>query len=305
MDRSPDARLLAIARRQSGTFARSQAYSCGMTSDMLLRRSARGEIEQLDNDVWCWADAAPTWLRDCWAATLVHPTAALSHRTGATQLGLQVDRARPLHVTTNLDADHRSRSVEVHRSRHHLYASHEGLRVTRFEQVLVQMAGTAPELVEAALHSGVDDDPMRLDRLLRHLERLRRSRLPGLRQLRELAIDLEGDPPTQSELERRMLSIVESVPRMPHPKRQVDAPWAPASRSIVDAIVPGWSLILEADGRAFHQRRADFERDRWRDAEAAIHGFHVMRFTHRRMEHDRDGIVDQLVRFGRTRRLVA
>lgn len=102
-----------------------------------------------------------------------------------------------------------------------------------------------------------------------------------------------------------MLSIVESVPSMPSPKRQVDAPWAPDSRSIVDAIVPGWSLILEADGRAFHQRRADFERDRWRDAEAAIHGFHVMRFTHRRMEHDRDGIVDQLVRFGRARRLAA
>lgn len=305
MDRSPDARLLVIARRQAGAFNKSQAYSAGMTSDMLRRRSARGEIEQLDHDIWCWADAPPTWLRDCWAATLVHPTAALSHRSAATQLDLQVDRAHPLHVTTTLDADHRSRRTEIHRSRHHVYATHDGLRITRFEQVLVQMAGASPELVEAALHSGVDEDPMRLDRVQRHLERLRDSRLPGLRHLRALAVDLEGEPPTQSELERRMLSVVDLVPGMPAPRRQAPAPWAPDSRSVVDAIVPSWSLILEADGRAFHQRRADFERDRWRDAEAAIHGFHVMRFTYRRMEHDRVGIVDQLVRFGRARRLAA
>lgn len=102
-----------------------------------------------------------------------------------------------------------------------------------------------------------------------------------------------------------MLSVVDLVPGMPALRRQAPAPWAPDSRSVVDAIVPSWSLILEADGRAFHQRRADFERDRWRDAEAAIHGFHVMRFTYRRMEHDRVGIVDQLVRFGRARRLAA
>lgn len=291
-----------MARRQAGTFNRAQAYDAGVSADMLLRRCARNEVEQLDHDVWCWTSSPPSWLRDCWAATLVHPEAALSHRTGATQLGLDVDRAHPLHSTTPLGADHRSRSVEVHRSRHHRYATHDGLRITTFEQVLVQMAAITPELVEAALHSGVDQDPARLDRLHRHLDRLARSRLPGLRQLRELAVDLEGDPPTQSELERRMLDIAATVPGMPEVQRQAPAPWAPDSRSIVDAVVPAWMLILEADGRTFHQRRADFERDRWRDAEAAIHGYHVMRFTYRRMEHDRTGIVDQLERYGRARR---
>lgn len=186
----------------------------------------------------------------------------------------------------------------VHRSRHHRTAVHAGLRITQFEQVLVQLAGSRPDLVAAALHSGVDQSPQRLERVLRHVERLRHSRLPGLRGLAELAIDLEGDPPTQSELERRMLAVVASVPGMPAVTRQAPAPWAPTSASIVDGVVEAWRLILEADGRRFHERRAAFERDRWRDAEAAIAGYHVMRLTYRRLHHDEAGVRDQLSRYG-------
>src|SRR5690606_18316612 len=86
---------------------------------------------------------------------------------------------------------------------------------------------------------------------------------------------------------------------LPSVQRQAPAPWSPGTGSMVDAFVPAWKLILEADGRRYHQRVADFERDRWRDAEAAVHGLHVMRFTHRRIRDDRSGIVDQLVRYGR------
>jgi very-short-patch-repair endonuclease len=68
---------------------------------------------------------------------------------------------------------------------------------------------------------------------------------------------------------------------------------------MVDALIPDWRLVLEADGRRYHQRIEDFERDRWRDAEAAVHGLHVMRFTHRRLRDDRAGITDQIVRYGR------
>jgi hypothetical protein len=302
MDRSPDAILSRIARRQAGAFNRSQAGVAKVTPRMIQRRLQTGAIEQLDDDVWAFTSAPATWLRDCWAATLVHPQAALSHETAPAHLGLDVDRSHPLHATVPLDADHRSRAVRVHRSRHHRYAIHDGLRVTRFEQVLVQLAGTRPDLVRAVLHAGVHQDPRRLDRVFRHLHRLRGSRLPGLRGLAELAIDLEGDPPTASELERRMFDVVAEVPGMPPVQRQAPAPWSPSSGSVVDAHVPDWQLILEADGRAYHQRVADFENDRWRDAEAAVHGLHVMRFTHVRIRDDRVGIVDQLVRYGARRR---
>lgn len=272
---------------------------------MLQTRERRGEIERRHGDVWVFRAAPPTWLRDCWAATLIHPVAALSHATAGAFLDLDVDRRTPVEVTVPPGATHEARGITVHRSRHHRFASHSGLRVTRFEQVLVQLAATDPDIVEGVLHTGVDREPMRLERLLRHLDRLAGARLPGLRALTELAVDLEGDPPTQSELERRLLRLTDDVLTMPAVRRQAPAPWAPESKSVVDAVVPDWRLILEADGRAFHQRRADFERDRWRDAEAAIAGFHVMRFTYRRLEHDRAGVIDQLQRYGAARRRAA
>lgn len=302
MPLDPEARLARLARNQAGAFNRAQATTCRVSSKMLRHRERTGSIRSVDHDVWVFTSAPAGWLQDCWAASLVHPNAGLSHVTGASQLGLDVDRSRPLHVTVPLHADHRSRSVEIHRSRHHRLEIHEGLRIVRFEHLLVQLASTHPHLVEAALHSGVDQQPARLDRVFRHLSRLSRSRLPGLRGLIELATELEGDPPTQSELERRMLDVVAEVPSMPDTVRQAPAPWSPESRSVVDALVPDWSLILEADGRRFHERRAAFERDRWRDAEAAVHGLHVMRFTHRRPEDDREGVVDQLTRYGANRR---
>ena len=298
MDRSPDARLATIARRQAGAFNRGQATTSLVTPKMVRARVASGEIEQLDDDVWAFCSAPATWLRDCWAATLIHPLSALSHETAAAHCGWDVDRSRPLRVTVPLDADHRSRAVQVHRSRHHRFATHDGLRITRFEQVLVQLAAIRPDLVGTVLHAGVNQDPRRLDRLLRHVDRLSGSRLPGLRGLLELAVDLEGDPPTQSELERRLFDVLQDVPGMPAVQRQAPAPWSPSTGSMVDALVPDWRLILEADGRRYHQRVADFERDRWRDAEAAVHGLHVMRFTHLRVRDDRLGIVDQLLRFG-------
>jgi len=269
-----------------------------MTAKVLRARTSAGVVEPLDHDVWAFTSAPPSWLRACWAATLVHPQASLSHETAAAHLGLDVDRRLPLHVTVPLDGDHRSRSVLVHRSRHHRFAVHEGLRVSRVEHVLVQLAGTRPDLVRAVLHAHVHRNPRNLDKVLRHLHRLRHSRMPGLRGLLELAVDLEGDPPTASELERQLFDVVAEVPAMPTLHRQAPAPWSPGSGSMVDAVVPGWRLILEADGRRYHQRVADFERDRWRDAEAAVHGLHVMRFTHQRIRDDRNGIVDQLVRYG-------
>jgi hypothetical protein len=178
MERSPDARLAAIARNQAGAFNRSQAYAAQLSPGMLRRRTANATFRQLDDDVWAFAAAPAGWIQDCWAATLIHPRAGLSHLTAASQLCSDIDRERPLHVEVPLTGDHRSRSVVVHRSRHHRIATHDGLRITRFEQVLVQLAATRPDMVRSVLHSGVNDDPRRLDKVLRHLHRLRGSRLP-------------------------------------------------------------------------------------------------------------------------------
>ena len=54
----------------------------------------------------------------------------------------------------------------------------------------------------------------------------------------------------------------------------------------VDAVIEEWRLILEADGRTFHTKHSDFERDRERDNLAVAHGYRVMRFTYRALNSD-------------------
>jgi very-short-patch-repair endonuclease len=38
-------------------------------------------------------------------------------------------------------------------------------------------------------------------------------------------------------------------------------------------------LIIEVDGRRWHTRVRDFERDLWRTNQAVAHGYRVLRFT--------------------------
>jgi very-short-patch-repair endonuclease len=45
-------------------------------------------------------------------------------------------------------------------------------------------------------------------------------------------------------------------------------------------------VIVEADGRTWHTRLEDFERDRQRDAEAAAAGFQTLRFTYHQVLHE-------------------
>lgn len=53
----------------------------------------------------------------------------------------------------------------------------------------------------------------------------------------------------------------------------------------VDVLIEEWKVIVEADGRAWHTRVADFEYDRWRDNEALRHGYTTVRFTWHQLVH--------------------
>ncbi len=54
----------------------------------------------------------------------------------------------------------------------------------------------------------------------------------------------------------------------------------------LDVLVPSWRLIVEADGRRWHTRRADFENDRRRDHIALANGHRTVRFTYDQLVHD-------------------
>jgi very-short-patch-repair endonuclease len=66
-----------------------------------------------------------------------------------------------------------------------------------------------------------------------------------------------------------------------------------------------WRLIVEADGRCWHTRIDDFERDRWRDNVATTHGYDVLRFTYRQLTAGREEALALLQRYASGRRTAA
>jgi very-short-patch-repair endonuclease len=50
-------------------------------------------------------------------------------------------------------------------------------------------------------------------------------------------------------------------------------------------------LIVETDGYEFHGGRASFEADRARDAQLAVQGYRVVRFTYRQVTEEAASVV--------------
>jgi hypothetical protein len=85
--------------------------------------------------------------------------------------------------------------------------------------------------------------------------------------------------PSESMLEDELRAMLRLVARRPEVVWQPDLPWRPHTQERLDAFLPHYGVIVEADGRARHARVRDFDRDRWRDSEAIAHGLQPMRFT--------------------------
>jgi len=89
--------------------------------------------------------------------------------------------------------------------------------------------------------------------------------------------DLIDEAPTRSVLERRFLRLCRCH-RIPAPKVNVRI-----GRFVVDFLWPEHRIVVEVDGYKFHGGRQSFEADRERDAELAVQGYRVLRFTYRQV----------------------
>ncbi|CAN5259104.1 hypothetical protein BH11ACT2_BH11ACT2_12010 [soil metagenome] len=108
----------------------------------------------------------------------------------------------------------------------------------------------------------------------------------GKLTLRQWESDVAGLPRRLrrllSRVDGRSESIIESIVRFRlealgyHPQLQVRVPGV----GRVDLLL-GSRVVIELDGWEFHQTRAAFEEDRRRDAELAMRGYRVLRFTYR------------------------
>ncbi|MDQ2622058.1 MAG: endonuclease domain-containing protein, partial [Actinomycetota bacterium] len=222
------------------------------------------------------------------AAVLAHPGCAISHRTATALWGLEAPRGaieivgihqqrlrtrpRPsyelnpprlkdplLHGTRRLPAED--------------LTTHLGIPVTSVPRTILDSAATA---TAAQLEDLVDEAFVK--RLLRERDLVsmldRTSGRKGGAKLKGVIGDmLAQDGETRSGLERKMLRLCAKYGIQPPLTNQI------VCGIEVDCYWPEHKLIIEVDGRSFHQASRNFEEDRERDAYLGRHGFRVLRLT--------------------------
>ena len=227
------------------------------------------------------------WGRE-WAALLVcGPDAVLSHWTAARAYGLTELGLAVIDVSIEGRLAGRREGIRPHRALSlpptDVVIKH-GLRVTTPCRTLIDLAAAAPQdvlerLVEEAL----------VQRLASPGELLavvaRSSGRPGVKGLRELVSLLDAPLFTRSEAEKRLRALIRSA-GLPQPLMNVRrAGWE------VDAVWDAQRLVVEVDGRKFHDIAPRFERDRRKDADLMLAGYRVLRITWRRLTREPDQVV--------------
>jgi len=297
-----DLRLASISRRQHGAWTRGQARAAGADDSLIARRLRSGAWLRLDTAVFASPAAPSTWERSVMAAVLAEPSAVASHRCAAVLHGLVGFRRGRPEITVPAGASSRGRLAIVHRGVDVPSTTIDHIPCVRLDHLFIDLAPiVSRKRLEEALARCADRSvgvlPAVRDRYCALAPR-------GGRDLRTLRAVLDGfgadDVPTQSDLERHMRRV---FTRADLPEILWEAPFpgrAPGQQR-VDGLVPAWRVILEGDGRAWHTRIDDFERDRRRDQAAAAAGYLTLRYSYHQITREPAACVSTLLAAGSTR----
>jgi very-short-patch-repair endonuclease len=264
--------LLKLANRQFGLLRTSDLLAAGLTDDQLQTRREACRLTRVHAGVYAFGHTALRdeghWLAAQWACG---PSATLSHHSAAGYHGWPVEPDGDVHVSVT--GTIRSRTgLRVHRvatlDRADVFRP-SPFRVTTIPRTLVDLADVLawPEFRALA------DSLPRL-----HVAGIRaaQERAPG-RAGRGLVSRLveADDAHTKSEFERRFRRFLKAH-RLPLPD-DLNATVAGHTADCVYRTEP--RLVVELDGRAFHERRAQMRADRHRDADYQLAGFRILRLV--------------------------
>lgn len=298
-----DRAIEALARRQHGVFNRTQALDLGASSSFIDRRLASGRWLRLASSVYALPGNPATFQRQCAAATLAERLAWISGRTAAVLHGLDGFRPGRIEITVPVGANHRNPLAVVRRREDFQSTRIDNIPVGTIEQTICDLtsrldAAALEDVVDLALSSAQTTVSRVLSRLESAPTRTR-ARLGALGRMLELRGNAAYVPPT-SKLEGALYRVLDH-PSLPSYERQAAFPWRPGSAQRADALIAVWRLFPEADGRAWHTRVADFERDRRRDRDALAHGYDVARFAYDELVNCPRSVVEDLLRIGEAR----
>lgn len=277
----PDILIARIAGGQDDVASRRQLIAAGVSEDAIRHRVRVQRFQVLHAGVYKVGPGRPTARARTLAAVLAcGEGAVLSHRSAGAAWGLRPSSSPRIEVTVPRARPRRQRGIAVYGTRR-LYgdevAECDGVPCTSVARTLVDLAGVVSERdLSRTLERSVVlrlFDLAAVQAALGRAQHCRGAQLLG-RKLAELA----DDPPfTRSELERRFLELVAAA-GLPAPVvngivcgHEVDFHW------------PKLRFVVETDGAETHATRPAFERDRARDLDLELAGWHVVRITWRQV----------------------
>ncbi len=266
-------RLLELARCQAGVISRRQAISAGMSRGAVEAKVASGRWPTIYRGAYATFTGPVGWTARLWAVLLyAGPGARLSHETAAELLRLTDERSPAIHVM--IPAERRIRPIAgavIHRSSH----LEQGWRFARGVPPHTLVEGTIMDLLDAAtsLDDAVGWVAGAFQRNLTNEETLRRvmTARPRLRwrdRLEEVITMAASG--THSPLEFRYDLDVERAHALPSARKQVPFVKPDGTRGFRDRCYDRYGLIVELDGKQYHDDRRDHDRHRDNAAAATV-----------------------------------
>lgn len=274
--------LDALAARQHGCFSFQQARECGYSHGQIHYRLDTGAWIRLGHSSFAMASSPPTWERQLSAAILSKSRAVVAGRSAACLLGFDGFRQTRPEILVPPTTQTRSPIAKVFRTKYfdQLYTKRvSGFTVTDPYETILHLAGRLSiHDLELAVEDQLVSDSVSVDGFDPVFRRSIGGRVRGIARLAEVLDVRRPDAwqPQPNHIERLLGELVDH----PVPPANRQAPLPAADRwMIVDTFIENWGLVLEGDGRRYHTRLVDFERDRQRDNTAAALGLVVLRFT--------------------------
>ena len=278
----------------------------GLTRGQINYRLDARRWIRIAEGVYGLASAGISWEGRVQAALLSNPGAIVGGRSaGVLHRFPDFRRGKP-EILTSFSSDSRSRIARVIRSRHFDKITSTKIRgfpvTTIAETILTLSLRESPVTIERVIDDQLVSGRLDITEFNPILERLEYARQPGLGALTRIVKSRShsGYQPPTTELERLLYRLLDR-PEVPGYERQLPISF-PRVEATVDAFVPMWRMIVEADGRRWHTRKADFEKDRARDNAAAAEGYIVIRFTYTMLKNNPDDCLETLLRAGSWRK---
>ena len=289
-----DISISVLAARQCSVFSRAQALALGGDDKLISRRLAQGRWIRLAAGVYGLPGVAECFERRVWIAYLAtSPLAVVSFQTAAAFADFTGFPRREVTLTVPHGGHHRIEGAFVHQISdvlpHHVMLRY-GMRCTTPERTVIDLAAICSR---SRLFETVDDarvhGKVKVAGIGDVLQDVARRGKPGLAKVAYVLDKLgPGKTLSMSILERMLHDLIEGA-GLPTLHRQYPHPGRLFTNGCVDGAYVDAKMIVEVDGRRWHDRIAQRKRDIDRDNEAGRAGWYTQRLLYEHVKSDPDG----------------